>query len=205
MPLLSGTTWPAYLLELFNKFRSEPWPRECYSTPYNMLLLYCVAGPDPVPLIFGPPLQPLGISAFNSDDFTLSLIVRDILIRPPHVLIVDIRDESQAHSTHSCSEADHQMRQLFDSVECPLPRLYGLSLLGTSLRVYVHDAITGEIKPTKSPITGHVPHNFLEGCWDINILSQKGFNVMKEIVGEIVSNILALKEQESVTVAVDGP
>jgi hypothetical protein len=108
------------------------------------------------------------------------------------VLIIDIRDESQAYSTHSHLEVDHHLQQLVKSIhtECPLPQLYGMSFLGTSVHVYVHDAIMGEIKPTKAPITGCIPHNFLEGGWDINILSQKGFDIMKEIVGEIVSNII---------------
>jgi hypothetical protein len=199
MPLLSDTAWPAYLLEIFEEYYSEPWPQERYSTPYNMLLAYCVAGPDPVRFMFGPPVQPRAFKALDSDDFILSLTVRDIRIPPPPVLIVDIRDESRAHSARSRLEVDHHMRQLVESVhaKCPLPRLYGLSFLGTSLRVYVHDAITGETKPTKGPITGCDPHDSLEGGWDIDILSQKGFDVMKEIVGEIVSNILLLKELES--------
>ena len=127
----------------------------------------------------------------------LSLIVEDIRIREPHVLIVDIRDESWAYSARSRLKADQHMRRLFDShAECLLPRLYGLSLLGRSLRVYVRDASTGEIKPPKRPITGRTPDDFLEGCWDIDFLSQKGFDVMKEIVGEIISGVLLLQNVE---------
>jgi len=73
----------------------------------------------------------------------LSSIVEDYRRSP--VLIVNIRDESWVDRAHSRLKADHHMRRLYDSIaECPLPRLYGLSLLGTSLRVYVRDAITGE-------------------------------------------------------------
>jgi hypothetical protein len=96
------------------------------------------------------------------------------------------------------------MRQLYDSIPgCPLPRLYGLSLLGTSLRVYVRETSTGEIKPTNGPTTGDLPlpHDFLEGSWDIDMLSQKGFDAMKEIVGEIVTGMLSLEPE---SVAVDG-
>jgi hypothetical protein len=200
MSLLTDTAWPAYLLELFDECYSEPRPNERYSTPYNMLFIYCVAGPEPVPFMFSPPFPPIGSSGFNSNDFRLSLIVQDVSIPPPPVLLVDIKDESRAHSARSRLEADHHMRQLFDSfhAECPLPRLYGLSLLGTSLRVYVRDATTGEIKPAKGPIAGSLPHDFLEGAWDVDVLSQRGFDVMKEIVGEIVTNILLLRQEESV-------
>ena len=132
----------------------------------------------------------------------LSFIVED-LPQPP-VLILDIRDESWVHSAYTRLKAGHQMRQLYDSIpaECPHPRVYGLSLLGTSLRVYVRDTNTGEIKPTNDPITGGVPHDLLEGAWDIDILSKQGSDLMKEIVGEIVTTSILSLEQESK--AVDG-
>jgi hypothetical protein len=57
----------------------------------------------------------------------------------------------------------------------------------------VRDATTGEIKHANSPITGGLPHDFLEGAWDVDILSQKGFNIMKEVVGEIVTNTSVLE------------
>jgi hypothetical protein len=75
MPLLSDTTWPAYLLEIFEEYYSEPWPQECYSTSYNILFSYCVTCPDPVPFMFGPSIQPLALKDLDSDNFILSLII----------------------------------------------------------------------------------------------------------------------------------
>ena len=82
------------------------------------------------------------------------------------------------------------------AADCPLPRFYGLSLLGTSLRVYVHDVTTGEIEPTftNHPSPVHtLPDDFLEGAWDIDIFSQGAFTKIKEIVGDIIANTRALE------------
>ena len=194
MPLSTDTAWPAHLLELFDDRSTELDPRYRYNGPYNTLLMYGIGNGDfGFPFLVAPSAPP----ACDIDDYNymLSFVVEDYR-RPPvlidgihhgsSVLIVSM-DESWVDRADSRLKADHHMRRLYDSiVECPLPRLYGLSLLGTSLRIYVRDTSTGEIKPTNGPITGGLPHNFLEGAWDIDILSQKGFDLMKEIVGEIV-------------------
>jgi hypothetical protein len=46
-------------------------------------------------------------------------------------------------------EADDQIRHRYKEMfgNCPLPRLWGLSLLGTSLRVYCGTVATRTIKP----------------------------------------------------------
>jgi|SRR5712672_2421024 len=83
--------------------------------------------------------------------------------------------------------ADDQLRQLFDATfaECPLPRLWGLSLLGTSLRVYAGHRDVRRYGRCRATFQSHGrihPRDFLEGGWKINILSQEGFIKMKEIV-----------------------
>ncbi|PPQ89101.1 hypothetical protein CVT25_006474 [Psilocybe cyanescens] len=93
-------------------------------------------------------------------------------------------------------EADEQIRQRYDFMlgDCPLPCLWGLSLLGTSLRVYCGEVVTGDVEPAfeNCPSPGGIfPRNFLEGAWNIDILSQEGFAKMKEIVRDIVGNVTA--------------
>jgi hypothetical protein len=69
--------------------------------------------------------------------------------------------------------------------------VYGLSLLGTSLRVYVCNVATGEVEPAFAtrPSLGHtLPHDFLGGAWDLDILSKEGFTKMKEIVDDVITN-----------------
>jgi len=128
-------------------------------------------------------------------DFGVFLVVFDVQRRP--VLLAEIKDDAWTTKSDLRFKADEQMRQRYDSMlaACRLPRLWGLSLLGTSLRVYCGDVATEEVDPAfeDRPCPGRTfPRNFLEGAWDIDILSQEGFAKMKEIVGDIVRKAGAL-------------
>ena len=108
--------------------------------------------------------------------------------------MAEIKDDSWATRAEQRFKADEQMRQRYNSMlqACPLPRLWGLSLLGTSLRVYCGDAATGDAEPAfeDCPSPNHVlPRDFLKGAWNIDILSQEGFDKIKEIVKDIVGNV----------------
>ncbi len=62
------------------------------------------------------------------------------------------------------------------------------------LRVYECDVDSRDIKPDFQQLRNLnvLPGDFLEGAWDIDILSQEGLDKTKEIVGEIAKGI-ALK------------
>ena len=110
--------------------------------------------------------------------------------------MAEIKDDGWDTKAQGRSKADKRMRQRYDYMlqNCPLPRLWGLSLFGTSLRVYSGDVVTCKIEPAfeNRPDPGRLlPRNFLEGAWNIDILSQEGFAKMKEIVGNIVGNVAA--------------
>ena len=112
------------------------------------------------------------------------------------MLIAEIKDNGWATKAEKRFKADEQMRQRYDSMlqDCPLPRLWGLSLLGTSLRVYCGHVIDKDLEPAfeNRPSSDHnLPSEFLEDAWDIDILSQEGFAKMKEIVGDITGNVAA--------------
>ena len=114
------------------------------------------------------------------------------------VLVAEIKDDSWADRADLRAEADDRMHQWVNAVlpDCRLPSVYGLSLLGTSLRVYVGNVATGKVEPALAtcPSSGrNLPNDFLEGAWNIDILSDEGFTKMKEIVGDIVTNSLALE------------
>src|SRR6266568_3715536 len=85
-------------------------------------------------------------------------------------------------------KADKLMRQkyntLLSTVTCPLSRLFGLSFVGPSLRVYCGDVATGTIVP---PSEDHI-----EEAWEINILSSAGFTKMKEVVRDVVDAAIQL-------------
>jgi hypothetical protein len=91
------------------------------------------------------------------------------------------------------------MRQRYDEMlhKCAIPHLYGLSLMGTSLRIYCGNKATRRISPTfiRRPDPNQVLRaDFLEGQWNLDILSPDGFAKMQEIVAyinaEVGSNIV---------------
>jgi hypothetical protein len=81
------------------------------------------------------------------------------------------------------------MREQYNQLifDCPIPQLYGLSLLGTSLHIYCGNKVTGNLTPDfiDHPKYSVAPHNFLEGEWDLDILSLDGLKKMQEIVAYI--------------------
>jgi hypothetical protein len=135
--------------------------------------------------------------------YDVSLVVYNQDQKP--VLFAMIKDDRCATTVHAIArqEADTRMRQRYDEIlyDCPIPQLYGLCLFGTSLRVYCGDKDTGKITPDS---VGHdirkfsLPHDFLEGEWDLDILSLEGLKKMQDIVAYIkaeVANVEALEEQ----------
>jgi glycerol-3-phosphate cytidylyltransferase-like family protein len=78
-------------------------------------------------------------------DFVVFMVVSNQEQKP--VLIVEIKDDRWVNGPDKRQRADAQMRQWYDQmlVDCAIPRLYGLSLLGTSLRVYCGHRDTGEV------------------------------------------------------------
>ncbi|KAI9567849.1 hypothetical protein HD554DRAFT_2039249 [Boletus coccyginus] len=106
------------------------------------------------------------------------------------VLAAEIKDDRWAKEPNKRQRADAQMRQWYDQMlfNCPIPRLYGLSLLGTSLRIYCGDKVTGGITPDfvgRPHERRALPPDFLEGECDLDILSPLGFAEMQEIVAYI--------------------
>lgn len=112
-------------------------------------------------------------------------------------MFVEIKDGGWARKAALRFKATEQMRQRYDMMlgDCPHPRLWGLSLLGTSLRVYNGEVASGYINPAfeAQPSLGRIlPRDFLEGAWDIDILSQAGFDSMKVIITDIMDGAAAV-------------
>ena len=72
---------------------------------------------------------------------------------------------------------------------CPTPKLHALSLLGTQACIYNADKTTLEIDPLymDRPCPERVlPKDFLKSQWELDILSQDGFEAMQKIVSYIL-------------------
>lgn len=194
MPFSDDNSWPPALLRIFEICREEDKQFESrYYGPYNRLLGYCFGDSFD---FFVAPQSPTGShAAKDAVDFVVFFVVFDAHKRP--VLIAEIKDDSWVGNISTRFEADQQLRRRYEAMfdACPLPRLWGLSLLGTSLRIYRGDVVTGAIAP---PYQGRphedytLPRGFLEGEWNLDILSQEGFDKMKEIVADITTAAAAL-------------
>lgn len=69
-------------------------------------------------------------------------------------------------------------------LDCPIPHLYGLSLLRASLRVNPGDKVTGEVTPhfVDHPDMNRIlPSDFLGGAVELDILFPDRLKKMQEI------------------------
>jgi hypothetical protein len=195
MSFSTDTAWPQGLRTIFDNCRqqhAEPFENQYYG-PYIKLLSYCFGESFQ---FFVAPQNPLSdLAPRDTVDFGVFLVVFDANHRP--VLFAEINYDGWAHHASSRLEADDQIRLRYDEMlyDCPVPHLWGLSLLGTSLRIYCGTVATGAITPGFVPRPDPsrlLPRDFLEGTWDIDILSPEGFKKMKEIVANVFAAAAAL-------------
>src|SRR5258708_7632743 len=199
MPSSTDPAWLQGLRTIFDICRQQREPLENrYYGPYDKLLNYCFG--DSFQYFVAPQRPPSGSNLTLRDtvDFVtvVFLVVFDANDRRP-VLIAEIKDDAWAHKADLRYSADDHIRRRYDALlgDCPLPRLWGLSLLGTSLRVYCGTLATETIEPDFVPRPSPsriLPRHFLEGAWDIDILSPEGFNKMKEIITDVLAAAAAL-------------
>lgn len=188
MPFSTDTNWPQGLINIFNISRNQNTSLDSrYYGPYDRLFNYAVIEGS-FTFFLAPQIAPDETSARDAVDFVVFLVVLNQEQKP--VLFVEIKDDGWADKSNRRQRADTLMRHRYDQMlfDCPIPRLYGLSLLGTSLRVYCGDTVTGEITPdfVGRPHANRIlPLNFLEGQWNLDILSPDGFTKMQEIVAYV--------------------
>jgi len=188
MPFPTVSNWPQGLLDIFASSRIKNTSAESrYYGPYDRLFNYAVIEGS-FTFFLAPQTIPDETSPRDAVDFVVFMVVLNQEQKP--VLIMEIKDDRWANEPDKRQRADTQMRQRYDQmlVHCPIPRLYGLSLLGTSLRVYCGDKNTGEVTPQyvgRPHMDRILPPDFLEGQWDVDILSQNGLKKIQEIVAYI--------------------
>ncbi len=159
MPFTTDTNWPQGLLKIFSICRQQNQPFEyryygpCFET-------------DSFQFFVAPQHPPSELNALDAVEFIVFIVVFNKQCQP--VLIAEIKDDGWAGKPGFRLAADEQLCRRYDSMmpECPLPRLWGLSLLGTSLRVYRGDTATGTLQPqyqARPDPNRILPRNFLEG------------------------------------------
>jgi hypothetical protein len=188
MPFSTDANWPQGLLNIFDISRNQNAPLESrYYGPYDRLFNYAMIEGS-FTFFLAPQTAPDETSARDAVDFVVFMVILNQEQKP--VLIAEIKDDKWDTKPDKRQRADTQMRQRYDQMlpTCPIPHLYGLSLLGTSLRVYCGDKATGEVTPhfVGRPNADRIlPPDFLGGQWDLDILSPDGFKKMQEIVAYI--------------------
>jgi hypothetical protein len=194
MPFVNDTTWSERLKAIFTISRAENDPfKNRYYGPYDKMMNYCF-GEDFD--FFIAPQAPLGDTGRETVEFVVYLLVSDI--QKP-VLLIEVKDDTHINSSAKRQAADEQMRGRYNELlyQCPIPILYGLSVLGTKMRVYSSsgDIEQGKVYPPRVPIDPeHVlDQEHLAEEWSIDILSNAGFSQMKEIVGFIKQESAALQ------------
>lgn len=188
MPIATDPHWPAGLLRLFNakrQYAADSRLENRYYGPYNMLFGYCFEHNDYRYCV--APQSPPDPDGRETADFLVFLIIYDDESQP--VCIVEVKDDHHIKHASKRAAADQQMRSRYDFLleQCPLPRLWGISLLGTSMRIYCGDTQTGVISPApqqRDHPAAVFPTDFLDD-WKVNILSPEGFAKIKAIIKDI--------------------
>ena len=180
--------WPQGLLNIFNVARNQNVPFESrYYGPYISLLNYALVD-DTFSFFISPQISPNEDTSYEAEGPVMFLVVFNLEHKP--VLFAEIRDDGWVNRPNKCLRADYQMHSRCEELllDCSIPRLYGLSLLGTSLRVYCADTITSEVTPDPIALPNRnyvVPRNFFVGEWNLDILSLDGLKKMQQIVAYI--------------------
>ncbi|KAF8553709.1 hypothetical protein OG21DRAFT_1509824 [Imleria badia] len=161
-----------------------------------MLFFHCF-DPKSGNFMVTPHSLPSNLPRWQTVNFIVHLVTSSDPEHDVPVLVVDVKDDAWIDRADTRLKADDQIHQWFDAMlaDSPLPRLWGLSLLGMSLRVYVGDVAARTVEPAFTDHSGPsrtLSDNLLEGAWNIDILSEEGFAKIKEIVADIIGNAATL-------------
>ena len=105
------------------------------------------------------------------------------------VLFVEVKPPTQLCFASARQEADTQIRERYDvyGVHTKIPYLPAISAFGPHCRFYTGDMRSRIIEPElQDPPATHVPPDYLQGEWNINILTKEGRDKMCDIVKQIL-------------------
>ena len=167
--------WPEFItlqFELVNKFTTEE--RDYYG-PFNALLNQLFPASEYYQI------APQFKRVAGSINFTIIYLIAR---RKVPVLFIELK----THVAYD-TDSDDQMRDRvldFTAGSIPIPKLYGLSALGTRFCVYEYTVANRSLTPTRI-----VPHPELatdtapKETWNLDILEPQGEARLKEVVGHI--------------------
>ncbi|TEB37923.1 hypothetical protein FA13DRAFT_712282 [Coprinellus micaceus] len=170
MSLLTSEAWPVGLLNIFEHNRDNHSTFENrYRGPYDKLLNYCFG--DGFTFYVGlhnPPVE--SRDSVDSDTLVLFVVFHKKSDSP--VFFLEVKDDTWAQKAAFRLRADHQMRSRYGFMlsECPLPRLWGISVLGNSMWTYCGDKEAFSVDPKATPhpraSSRVLPPAYLDGEWE---------------------------------------
>jgi hypothetical protein len=174
--------WGATILEQFELINRYTTDESEYYGPYITLLT------DMFPHIehyqvapqFKGPVTP------GSVDFTVIYVV---MKRKVPVLFIEVKPYVHLHEIGTRGKADHQMRERFRDLvgpNLPVPKLYGISAMGTCFSVYEYTKETGRLTP---PMIARDPDIINDVApqtrWNYELLEPAGEVKFRSIVAEV--------------------
>lgn len=177
--------WPEFItlqFELVNKFTTE---ESDYYGPFNSLLNQLFPASEYYQI------APQFKRVAGSINFT---IIHLIARRKVPVLFIELKTHV-AYDTDSKAADDQMCDRVLDFTagSIPIPKLYGLSALGTQFCVYEYTVANRSLTPTRI-----VPHPELatdtapKETWNLDILEPQGEARLKEVVGHIKAMVADL-------------
>jgi len=177
--------WPDYVTTQFNLVNPCTTDESEYYGSFNTLLTS----------LFPPTenfqVAPQFIRTRDPIDFTVIFIV---MKRKAPVFFIDVKTYLAFDHTPSRREADDQMRNMFlDFSSLPLPKVYGISALGTRFSVYEYHSDTRILTPELIlPDLDVVSDIAPQDRWNYDVMTPEGEAKFKQIAGEIKKMAAAL-------------
>jgi hypothetical protein len=176
-------SWPPKLITLFELVNPATTDETEYYGPYNSLLHFLFPFSDDYEVApqFKGPITP------GSIDFTMIYVIQK---KKMPVFFVEIKTESALLADSNRALADNQMRERFLVLRYRLeiPKLYGISAMGTKFAVYEYEKATQKLLPEAIPAdTLYLVNTAPEERWKHSILEPEGAAHFRSIVENVKS------------------
>ena len=173
--------WPSYVWDIFNTVDETTTKEWEYYAPYNILLNYLF----PATERFYVSPQHQGLVVPGSIDFSVIYVVHR---NKTPIFFLEIKPHSHLNKESTRQATDQQMRgrvgPLFDTRT--IPKLYGISALGTKLSIYEFMHATDAVTPHNIPedpdfVTDVAPKDW----WSYELFEEEGEAKVCEIATEM--------------------
>jgi len=175
--------WAPTILQQFNIHEAHPDRENQLYGPFNMLLMELfphAEGYQVAPQLKGP-FTPGAI------DYAIMFLVRK---DSQPILFFEIKPFAHLSKISTREHADQQIQHCFNDVivheRCVIPKLYGISAMGTHLCIYDYEKETNTLSP---PLIPHNPTMVNDVAplarWDLELLEPSGALRFWQIITEV--------------------